>query len=144
MDDNNVRDLVEFSKGLKQVVCKQVFKTKRDLKVNLKDIKVDLSPKVSLKRIVFTIKKFFLLFQRRNLWELFWIYDLNLPQMDVNTAFLNGDLEEKMYITQHEGFLTTWKDSLVCKLNKSIYGLKQAYRKWHLKFKNIALSYGFV
>lgn len=49
--------------------------------------------------------------------------------MDVKTAFLNGDLEEEVHIAQPEGFVTTRKESLVCKLKKSIYGLKKASRQ---------------
>ena len=55
-------------------------------------------------------------------------YNLELQQMDVKTAFLNGDLEEEVYIDQHEGFVTTGKKKFVSKLQKLIYGLKQAFR----------------
>ena len=44
--------------------------------------------------------------------------------MDVKTAFLNGNLEEDIYMQQPEGFVADRKDSLVCKLQKSIYRLK--------------------
>jgi len=71
-------------------------------------------------------------------------YDLELHQMDVKTAFLNGDLEEEVYMDQPEGFLTTRNENLVCKLKKSIYGLKQASRQWYLKFNDTIMSYGFV
>ena len=63
--------------------------------------------------------------------------------MDVKTTFLNGDLEEEVYMVQLEGFSS--KDNhLVCKLKKSIYGLKQASRQWYLKFRNIVTSFGFT
>ena len=48
--------------------------------------------------------------------------------MDVKTAFLNGFLEEDIYMEQPEGFTTAESTNLVCKLRKSIYGLKQASR----------------
>ena len=50
--------------------------------------------------------------------------------MDEQTAFLNGELQEKIYMTQPEGFVENGKEHLVCKLNKSLYGLKRASRGW--------------
>ena len=51
--------------------------------------------------------------------------NLLLHQMDVTTAFLNGTLEEEVYMKQPEGFATKSKEHLVCKLKKSIFSLKQ-------------------
>ena len=53
-------------------------------------------------------------------------FDLELQKMDVKTAFLNGNLEEEVYMKQPEGFSCSSGEHLVCKLKKSIYGLKQA------------------
>ena len=69
-------------------------------------------------------------------------YNLELHQMDVKTAFLNGELEEEVYMDQPEGFSIGGKD-MVCKLKRSIYGLKQASRQWYLKFNDVITSFGF-
>jgi hypothetical protein len=70
-------------------------------------------------------------------------YDLKLHQMDVKTAFLNGSLEEEVYMDQLKGFSIKEKEHMVHKLNKSIYGLKQASRQWYLKFNDTITSFGF-
>ena len=51
-------------------------------------------------------------------------YDLELHQMDVKTAFLNGDLEKNVYTTQPKCFVVEGKERMGCRLKKSIYGLK--------------------
>ena len=63
--------------------------------------------------------------------------------MDVKTAFLNGNLDEDIYMEQPEGFTKKGNERLVCKLKKSIYGLKQASRQWYIKFNNTITSFGF-
>ena len=63
--------------------------------------------------------------------------------MDVKTAFLNGDLEEEIYMSQPDGFIKEGQEQKVCKLLKSIYGLKQASRSWNIKFDETIKSYGF-
>nr|CAN81610.1 hypothetical protein VITISV_003346 [Vitis vinifera] len=63
--------------------------------------------------------------------------------MDVKIAFLNGNLDEEVYMEQPTGFTKVGKEDLVCKLNKSIYDLKQASRQWYLKFDRIITQNGF-
>ena len=70
-------------------------------------------------------------------------FDLELHQMDVKTAFLNGDLEERVYMAQPKGFVVTDKERMGCRLKKSIYGLKQASRQWYLKFDKTIRKFGF-
>ena len=67
------------------------------------------------------------------------IHNLEIHQMDVKTAFLNGDLEEEIYMKQPEGFVVPGSESKVCKLKKSLYGLKQAPKDWHQKFDDVVL-----
>jgi hypothetical protein len=56
-----------------------------------------------------------------------------LHQMDVKTTFLNGDIEEEVYIDHPYGFMIHGKDSLVCRLKKALYRLKQTPRAWYLR-----------
>ena len=70
-------------------------------------------------------------------------YDLELHQIDVKTAFLNGDLDETIFMAQPEGFVVKGKEHMGCKLKKSIYGLKQASRQWNLKFDQVIKKFGF-
>eukprot|EP00253_Pinus_taeda_P009355 PITA_09355 len=65
-------------------------------------------------------------------------------QMDVKTTFLHGDLEEEIYMKQPEGFAAKGKKELVCKLKKSLYGLKQSPRMWYQKFDTFIRGLGFT
>ena len=69
--------------------------------------------------------------------------DYEIWQMDVKTAFLNGYLEEEIYMSQPNGFIKEEQEQKVCKLLKSIYGLKQASRSWNLRFDETIKAYGF-
>ncbi|XP_057249385.1 uncharacterized protein LOC130590830, partial [Beta vulgaris subsp. vulgaris] len=80
----------------------------------------------------------------RTLLALAAIHDLVIHQMDVKTAFLNGDLEEEIYMSQPEGFVVLGQEDKVCKLRKSLYGLKQAPKQWYEKFDSTVVSNGFI
>ena len=69
--------------------------------------------------------------------------DLELYQMDVKTAFLNRELDEEIYMDQHLCFESKGQERKVCKLKRSIYGLKQASRQWNIKFHHAVLKDGF-
>ena len=70
-------------------------------------------------------------------------FNLEWRQMDVRTTFLNEDLVEDVYMSQPIGFEEVGKEHMVCKHQKSIYGLKQASRQWHLKFDEVVIANGF-
>ncbi|KAL6311270.1 hypothetical protein AAG906_016241 [Vitis piasezkii] len=98
MKDNGVWDLVELPKGVKPIGCKWIFKTKRDSKGNIVRYKARLVAKG-----IFTVssKDSF-----RIIMALVAHYDLELHQMDVKTAFLNGNIDETIYMVQPENFET--------------------------------------
>ena len=69
--------------------------------------------------------------------------DYEIWQMDVKTTFLNGYLDESIYMMQPEGFIVEGQEQKVCKLLRSIYGLKQALRSWNLRFDEMIKTFGF-
>ena len=64
--------------------------------------------------------------------------------MDVKIAFLNGFLEEELYMMQPEGFIDPKSANKVCKLQRSIYGLVQVSRSWNKRFDSVIKAYGFI
>ena len=137
MKDNEVWDLVELPKEIETIGCKWIFKTKHDSKGNVERYKARLVAKGYTQKEGIDYKETFSPVSNKNslriVMALVAHFDLELHQMDVKTTFLNGDLHEDVYIDQLEGFQDKGKAHMVCKLKKSIYGLKQASRQWYLK-----------
>ncbi|GJW09105.1 retrotransposon protein, putative, ty1-copia subclass [Tanacetum coccineum] len=71
-------------------------------------------------------------------------YDYEIWKMDIKTAFLNGYLDEDIYMVQPEGFVDPNHPRKVCKLQRSIYGLKQASRSWNKRFDEEIKRFGFA
>jgi hypothetical protein len=67
-----------------------------------------------------------------------------LHQMDVKTTFLNGVIEEEVYIEQPQGFEVEYKKNNVCKLKKDLYGLKQDPRAWYGRIDGFLTSLVFT
>ncbi|KAL4309169.1 hypothetical protein GQ457_01G021620 [Hibiscus cannabinus] len=149
MKNNEVWDLVALPDDVKAIGCKWVFKTKKkDSKGNIERYKARLVAKGFTQREGIDYTETFSSVSKKDslciVLALVAQFDLELQQMDVKTVFLNGDLKEEVYMKQPEGFSSSDGENLVCKLNKSIYGLKQASRQWYLKFHEVISSFGFV
>ena len=135
MYTNQVWTLVDPPEGIKPIGCKWIFKKKTDMEGNVITYKARLVAKgYRRKQGVDYDETFSLVAMLKSIRILLAIaahYDYEIWKMDVKTAFLNGNLTEEVYMTQPEG-LTSGSGSKVCKLQRSIYGLKQASRSWNI------------
>nr|CAN73802.1 hypothetical protein VITISV_001401 [Vitis vinifera] len=138
MKDNGVWDLVELPKGVKLIIYKWIFKTKRDSKGNIVRYKARLVAKGFTQKEDIDYKETFspvsLKDSFRIIMALVAHYDLELHQMNVKTAFLNGNIDETIYMVQPKNFESNDSKQLVCRLKRFIYGLKQASRQCGSKF----------
>ena len=147
MANNGVWDLVELPENFKPIGCKWVFKTKKDAKAKIERFKSRLVAKGYTQKEGVDYTETFSPVSSKDSFRIIMAltthFNLELHQMDVKTTFLNGDLYEEVYMKQLEGFVVDGKENMVCRLQKSIYGLKQASRQWYLKFHDVVTSLGF-
>ncbi|KAL0281809.1 UNVERIFIED_CONTAM: hypothetical protein Sradi_7284800 [Sesamum radiatum] len=71
-------------------------------------------------------------------------YDYEIWQMDVKMAFLNGFIDEEIFMDQPEGFTAVGEEQKICHLQRSIYGLKQASGSWNTHFDEVIRGYDFI
>jgi hypothetical protein len=147
MKKNNVWELTELPNNRRAIGSKWIFKRKLNASGHVDKYKARLVAKGFTQKegidFVETFSPVAKFTSIRIISALSAYYDLELHQMDVKTAFLNGTLDEEIYMSQPDGFIEKGKETMVCKLNRSIYGLKQASRQWYLLFDNAITSYGF-
>ncbi|KAK8985022.1 hypothetical protein V6N11_082641 [Hibiscus sabdariffa] len=152
MSENQVWTLVEPPEGIKPIRCKWVFKKKTNMDGNVQTYKGQLVAKgfQQIHGVDYdeTFSPVAMIKSIRILLAIAAFHDYEIWQMDVKTAFLNGfhngKLKEDVYMTQPEGFVTPGNATKVCKLQRSIYGLKQASRRWNLHFNDEIKEFGFI
>jgi hypothetical protein len=134
---NQTWELSELPKGRKAIGCKWTFKLKQNGDGSIARYKARLIAKGYTQRegVDFTetyapVAKFTTI---RSMFALAAVKGYNVTQMDVSTAYLHANVEEDLYMEQPLGYQLTGEsgEKLVCKLKKSIYGLKQAGRNWN-------------
>ena len=137
MRHNGVWELVELPEAHRPIGCKWVYKTKREPKGKIEKFKARLVAKGFTQREGVDYEATFSPVSSKDSFRVIMAlvahFDMELHQMDVKTTFLNGDLNEEVYMMQPEGFVANDSGTLVRRLKKSIYGLKQASRQWYLK-----------
>ncbi|WJZ95622.1 hypothetical protein VitviT2T_014376 [Vitis vinifera] len=137
----------DLPEGIKPIGCKWIYKRKRGPNGKVETFKARLVAKGFTQKEGVDYEDTFspvaMLKSIRILLSIAAYYDYEIWQMDVKTTFLNGHLEETIYMVQPEGFVVKDQEQKVCKLQRSIYGLKQASRSWNIKFNEAIKSYGF-
>ena len=146
--ENETWDLVELPPGCKPISCKWVFKVKHDETGKIERFKGRSVAKGFLQKYGIDYDETFSPVVRFSSIRALLAFGVSrkmlIHQMDVVTAFLNGTLDEEIYMEQPEGYVEPGKEELVCRLKKSLYGLKQSPRCWNIVFKEFMLSLGFV
>ena len=145
---NGTWELTPIPKNRTPIDCKWVFRAKRDATGHVVHYKARLVAEGFLQIEGVDFYKTFALVAKfttiRCIFAIGAIMDLEMQQMDVKTAILNGELDEDMYVVQPKGFVQPGNENLVCKLKKSLYRLKQSLRAWYQKIDTFLVQNGFT
>uniref|UniRef100_A0A2N9GMG5 Integrase catalytic domain-containing protein n=1 Tax=Fagus sylvatica TaxID=28930 RepID=A0A2N9GMG5_FAGSY len=149
LSKNKTWELTELPKGKKPIGCKWVFKKKEAVSEKEGErFKARLVAKGYSQRHGIDYDEVFSPVVRhtsiRAVLALVADQDLELEQLDVKTAFLHGNLEEEIFMEQPEGFKQPGTENLVCRLKKSLYGLKQSPRQWYKRFDSYMIQIGYT
>ena len=147
MYSNSVWELVDLPESVRPIGCKWIYKKKRGVDGKVETFKARLVAKGYTQKEGVDYEETFspiaMLQSIHILLSIAAALDYEIWQMDVKTSFLNGYLDESIYMMQPEGFIVEGQEQKVCKLLRSIYRLKQASRSWNLRFDETIKTFGF-
>ncbi|GKA88615.1 zinc finger, CCHC-type containing protein [Tanacetum coccineum] len=145
---NNTWVLTDLPPGYRPLGCKWIFKRKLKVDGTIEKFKARLVIQGFKQKSGINYFDTYALVARistiRLLIAITSINSLIIHQMDVKTTFLNGKLDEEVYMNQPQGFILPGNENKVCKLIKSLYGLKQAPKQWNQTFDEMVLSNGYL
>jgi hypothetical protein len=143
LEKNHTWELVDLPDGRKAIRSKWVFKLKIDGRHRARLVAKGYTqiPGIDFDETFSPVACFESI---RLLLALAALEDWEIHQLDVKSAFLNGVLEEEIYMEQPEGFIIAGQENKVCRLKKAIYGLKQASRTWNQQFHGVLTELGFT
>lgn len=148
VERNKTWELTTLPPGHMPIGLKWVYKLKKDTSGNVVKYKARIVAKGYVQRRGIDFEEIFapvtrletvrllLALAAKNKWE--------VHHLDVKTAFLNGEIEEEVYVTQPEGFVKKDREQMVYKLIKALYGLRQAPRAWYAKLNKCLEELGFA
>jgi hypothetical protein len=139
---NGTWELVDLPSGREAVKSKWVFKFKADGHYCVRLVAKGFTqiPGVDFDETFSPVTHFELL---HLLLALAMLGEWHIHQMDVKSVFLNGELNEEIYMEQPQGFIISGSEQLVCRLKKAIYGLKQASHAWNLQLHGVLKGLSF-
>ncbi|CAL5345664.1 unnamed protein product [Camellia sinensis] len=148
IEKNRTWEMMDLSEGKNAIGLKWVFKTKFGADGSIQKHKARLVAKGYAQQHGIDFEETFSPVARFETVRIIFALAAQLQwpvyQLDVKSAFLNGDLQEEVYVTQPEGFMIEGKETKVYKLRKALYGLKQAPRAWYSKIDGYFQQNGFL